>query len=172
MIAVSTRVPRTMRKPTKPIGQKETLSFSYSTYPSGTPFPFCIAFFFFCSSICQRHGPLLPPIHTVRRYPSVLRYVIECPRYGYRYILSASLVEFLFCFWLLLLLLPVRGGFGRKRFRVNVSRRRYPPGQWRWCRIVTVHDGVAVVILHRFHRHLGWPDIYIFYVYICVCIYI
>ena len=46
MMAVSTRVPRTMRKPTKPIGQKETLSFSYSTYPSGTPFPFCIAFFF------------------------------------------------------------------------------------------------------------------------------
>lgn len=42
---------------------------------------------------------------------------------------------------------------GRKRFRINVAHRRHATRQRRRHRIVAVHDGVTVAVLHRLHRH-------------------
>lgn len=42
---------------------------------------------------------------------------------------------------------------GGEGFRVDIPDRRNASRQWRWHRIVTVHDRVTIRVLHRFHRH-------------------
>lgn len=42
-----------------------------------------------------------------------------------------------------------------KGFGINVAHLRYTTRQWRRYRIISIHNGITIGVLHRFHSHFG-----------------
>lgn len=55
-------------------------------------------------------------------------------------------------------LLPVSTGFRCEWFSINIPNWRHSPRQWWRNWIVSIHYGVTIGVLHRFHRHV-WADL-------------
>lgn len=42
-----------------------------------------------------------------------------------------------------------------KGFGINVAHLRHTSRQWRRYRVISIHNGITIGVLHRFHSHFG-----------------